>query len=260
MKQAGRHAACWMIVAGTLLCLSSAAAVQLASRQGREETASLLLRFRETHDIEGKELILYRITQLGDGAGAQLLQLAKATHDVDTRWLAIRGLGMLKFRRAAPFLMQSLHSPERYVRSNAARALGELRYSPAAPALIHLLGVEQDAGVIEQTSLALGMLKAVDAVPALESRMSFHSTQTRCWLLDAIAELGSKNDIPFVAKHLYDTDPAVPLCAVSALTTLTGEDFGLPRQGGLSGVTDPPAPVVKARKWWEQAQDLKDVH
>jgi HEAT repeat protein len=60
---------------------------------------------------------------------------------------------MLKFRQAAPFLTKSLQSDE-YVRANAARALAELRYSAAAPPLIHLLEVEQDAGVIEQTSLA----------------------------------------------------------------------------------------------------------
>ena len=83
--------------------------------------------------------------------------------------------------------------------------------------------------------------------------MSFDSLQTRCWLLDAIAGLGSKDDVPFVAKYLYSSDAAsgLPLCASRALATPTGEDFGLPKNSGLF---DPQAPVLRARKWWEQAQ------
>ena len=101
--------------------------------------------------------------------------------------------------------------------------------------MIHLLEAERDAGVIEQTSLALRMIKAEDAIPTIKSRMSFNSTQTRCWLLDAIAGLGSKNDVPFIARYLYNSDTAsegIPLCATRALAALTGEDFGLPK--GLS--------------------------
>jgi hypothetical protein len=119
--------------------------------------------------------------------------------------------------------------------------------------LVHLLAAEQDTGVIEQTSLALLMIKAQDAIPTIESRMSFNSAQTRCWLLDAIAGLGSKNDLPFIAKYLYSSDTAsggVPLCAASALATLTREDFGLPK----IGIFDPQAPVLRARKWWKQTQ------
>jgi hypothetical protein len=84
-----------------LLYLSLGASSWLASAQDREQTASLVLQFRETPNVSEKELILARITQLGHGAGQQLLQLAKTTDDNDTRWLTIRGLGTLKFRKAA---------------------------------------------------------------------------------------------------------------------------------------------------------------
>jgi HEAT repeat protein len=256
-QNGGREAQMWGFprACAVLLCLALSASSRFAGAQDQEQTGSLVLQFRETHNVADKERVLNRIAQRGYEAGQPLLQLAKTTDDNDTRWLAIRGLGMLKFREAAPFLVDSLQSDEHYVRSNAARALGELRYSRAAPALIHLLEAEQDPGVIEQTSLALRMIKAEDAIPALKSRMSFNSTQTRCWLLDAIAGLGSKNDVPFIAKHLYSSDTIsvdVPLCAARALATLTGEDFGLPH---ASGLFDPQAPVLKARKWWEQMQN-----
>jgi HEAT repeat protein len=237
-----------------LLYLFLSASNQFAGAQDREQTTSLVRRFRESHDVADKERILNLIVQRGYGAGQPLLQLAKTTDDNDTRWLAIRGLGMLRLEEAAPFFIESLKSNEHYVRANAARALGELRYSQASRALIHLLEAEQDAGVLEQTSLALRMIKAEDAIPIIKSRMSFSSTQTRCWLLDALAGLGSKNDVPFIAKYLYSSDTAsegIPLCATRALAALTGEDFDLPKANGLF---DPQAPILKARKWWEQTQ------
>jgi|SRR5579872_5323449 len=235
-----------------LVCLS--ASDRIAGAQDQEQTTSLVLRFQRTRDLAEKEKVLNLIIQGRYPAGEQLLRLAEITNDNDTRWLALRGLGMLKFEDAAPFLIKSLQSEEHYVRANAARALGELRYSPASAVLVRLLATEQDAGVVEQTSLALQMIKAPDAIPTMKSRMPFNSAQTRCWLLAAIAELGSKNDVPFIAKYLYSSDTAfesVPLCASRALATLTGEDFGLPKS---SGPFDPQAPVFKARGWWQQVQ------
>jgi hypothetical protein len=231
-----------------LLCVILTPTIQLGLAQ--DQVSSLILQFRNAHDVVDKERILNRVSDHGYEAGQPLLQLAKTTGDNDTRWLAIRGLGMLKFEPAATFLIDSLRSDEHYVRANAARALAELRYSRAAPELIHLLEVEQDSGVIEQTSLALRLIGAKDAIPVLESRMSVVSMQTKCWLLDAIAQLGSRSDLPFIAKYLYyGTDPGgVPRSAAQAISTLTGEDFG-ERKG--SGLFDPQLPVSKARKWWE---------
>jgi len=127
--------------------------------------------------------------------------------------------------------------------------LGRLKFTEAAPFLLEPL---QDAGVIGQASLALIMIKPMDAVPALKSRMSFPSLETRCWLLDAIAGLGAKSDAPFIAGYLYDADSVgIASCAARALAALTGEDFGFPR---ASGFYDPLAPVLKARQWWDAQQ------
>jgi HEAT repeat protein len=241
-------------VCAGVMCVTLSAATRFAVAQDQDRTVSLVLQFSETRNVADKEKILYRITQRGQEAGPLLLQLARSTGDTDTRWLAIRGLGTLKFAGAAPFLIESLKSEEHYVRANAARALGELQYSPASPALLRQLEVEQDAGVIGQTSVALVMIKVPEAIPMLKARMSFNSTQTQCWLLDAIACLGSKRDGPYIAGILYGSDSSgtgVPFCAISALATLTGEDFGLPR---ASGLFDSHAPVIKAQGWWERTQ------
>jgi HEAT repeat protein len=145
----------------------------VAGAQDQEQTASLVLRFQKTHDPAGKERILGLIVQRGLGAGQQLLQTAKTTDDKDTRWLAIRGLGTLTFEEAAAFFIEFLKSEEHYVRANAARAWGALRYSRAGPALIHLLEADQDPGVVEQTSRALLMIKAKDAVPVTKLGATF---------------------------------------------------------------------------------------
>jgi hypothetical protein len=174
-----------MLGRALLLLVYSATAYTQSGAAQDFGTTSLIRQFRETSAIPAKEQILDRITQRGGDAGKQLLGLAKTTDDADTRWLAIRGLGMMRVREAAPFLVDSLRSSEHYVRANAARALGEIRYSAATPFLIDLLSTEDDAGVIQQTALALGMIKAHDALPVLKSRMSSPTLQTRCWLLDS---------------------------------------------------------------------------
>jgi hypothetical protein len=215
-----------------------------------EETTALLLhRFQVADVIATKERLIYRIAERGGEAGRDLLKVAETTDDANTRWLAIRGLGITKCREAAPFLLVSLRSSEHYVRANAARALGEIGYTPAAAALIDLLRTERDAGVTEQTALALRMIHAREAIPVLKSRMSASSSQTKCWLLDSIGSLGSDTEIPYVAQYLYgaDEDQRVGLlitadCAARSLDSLShGEIY------------DPSSRITKARKWWEEA-------
>src|SRR5581483_3256849 len=95
-----------------LLYVSLGVNNQFAGAQDQEQTASLVVRFQQTHDPAQKEKILNLIVQRGYPAGPPLLRLAKATNDNDTRWLAIQGLGMLRFEAAAPFFIESLISDE----------------------------------------------------------------------------------------------------------------------------------------------------
>jgi HEAT repeat protein len=219
-----------------------------------ETTASLLRRFQAADAIAAKEELLSRIAERGREAGKGLLNVARKTDDVATRWLAIRGLGMMKFKEAAPFLVDSLRSSEHYVRANAARALGEIRYTPAADALIDLLRTEKDAGVTEQAALALSMIDARKAIPVLMSRMTSSSTQTKCWLLDSVARLGSDAEMSYVAQYLHGANDdqqsgtVIADCAARSLDALTHGEIGLPPPGGIY---DPSSRIRKAREWWE---------
>ena len=160
----------------------------------------------------------------------------------------------MKYRPAAPFLLDLLHSPEHYVRANAARSLGEIGYSPATAALMDLLSTEKDSGVIEQTALALSMIHARAAIPVLKSRMPFAMPQTQCWLLEAIAFLGSDAEIPYVAQYLYPAREnqeggiRIAQCAARSLDSLTHGEIGLPPPGGIF---DPWSRINQARQWWE---------
>jgi hypothetical protein len=132
--------------------------------------------------------------------------------------------------------------------ANAARALGEIKDRSASSSLIRLLGHEKDGGVIEQTTLALRMLGAKEAVPSLKKVAPHPSTQTRCWVLQAIGTLGGKKDVPFLAKYLYDANETIDMFAAQAIEEITGQDFGFPKQ---SGPMSPQQGIERARRWWE---------
>ncbi len=208
---------------------------------------NLLERFIAETDQAEKEQLLNELVRQPD-AGPTLFHIAVHANDVLTRWMSIRGIGIVKYRKAVSFLIDSLTYQHPYVRANAARALGEIKDRSASPSLIRLLGHEKDGGVIEQTTLALRMLGAKKAVPSLKKVAPHPSSQTRCWVLQAIGTLGGKKYVPFLAKYLYDANETVDMCAAQAVEEITGQDFGFPKQGGLMS---PQPGVERARRWWE---------
>jgi len=143
-----------------------------------QELPTLLSDFVSGSDRTKRELILLNVTEHHPEAGPALLKIAMETKDTETRWLAIRGIGWLKYKEAAPFLKESLRSTSNYVRANSARALGEMHELSAVPALIHTRNVDEDNGVLEQTSMALQMLDAKEAVPVLKAK-STNPSHTR---------------------------------------------------------------------------------
>jgi HEAT repeats len=211
------------------------------------QSGDLLNRFIAETDQAKKEQLLNELVCQPE-AGPTLLHVAKSTNDILTKWISIRGVGMVKYAKAVPFLIDALNHQHSYVRANAARALGEIGDGSATSPLIRLLGHESDGGVIEQTSLALRWLGAKEAVPILKRVSTHPSSQTRCWVLQAIGTLGAKHDVPFLARHLYDRNDIVDMCAAQAIETITSQDFGFPKR---SGVTSPQQGIENARRWWE---------
>jgi HEAT repeats len=215
-----------------------------------DELSLLLIRFQSERDIARKEAIILEVSQKYRDAGPQLLQIAESTSDLDTEWLAIRGIGYVKYQPAAPFLVTSLASPYHYVRANAARALGEIKAYSAATHLISLLKSEQDNGVIEQTTLALEMIRARESIAVLRARAeNVSNPQTECWLIDGIAMLGSGKEASFIAERLYNDEQVIALCAATGLQQITGEDLHL---GIHQGLFSPSEAISTAKGWWER--------
>lgn len=214
-----------------------------------QELPTLLSDFVSSTDRTSRELILLEITEHHPEAGPALLKIARETEDTETRWLAIRGIGGLKYKEAAPFLRESLHSRSNYVRANSARALGEVHDDSAVADLIHTLAVDEDSGVLEQTSMALQMLDAKEAIPLLKAKSDNPSPQTRVWIIGAIEALGSK-DVSFFAAFLFDKNEFVAAYAAHAIERITKEDFGFPHCGETGGPCGFGYGVDNARRWW----------
>jgi HEAT repeat protein len=224
-----------------------------------ESSSQLLASFQTEQDVAAKEMILDKLTQSYPAAGPALLDVARSAGDSDTGWLAIRGIGHLRFKGAVPFLTQSLTSKHVYIRANSASALGEIEDTSAAPFLMRAIKDEKDGGVIEQMSLALTMLHATESVPVLKTKAQHPSAQTRTWVIGAIADLGTREDVPFLATYLDDKNHLVAMRATEGIEQLTGQDFGVP-----PSVSGPPsqqrevAAIQRARTWWRQREAAAD--
>ena len=235
-----------LLIKAAVLLVSSIAWQRPVSAQN---LPTLLSDFVSVSDRATRELILFDITEHHPEAGPALLKIAIKTEDTETKWLAIRGIGSLKYKEAAPFLRESLRSSSNYVRANSARALGEVHDASAAADLIHTLAVEEDSGVLEQTSLALLMLDAKEAIPVLKAKSNNASPQTRVWLVGAIEALGSK-DVSFFAAFLFDKNDFVAGYAAHAIERITKQDFGFPECGKTNGPCGNGYGVENAQRWW----------
>jgi len=183
------------------------------------------------------------------GAGEPLMELVRETKDPDAKWRAIRALGSLRYKRAIPLLTACLKDDHHYVRANAARALGDMDAKSASQSLLELLEKEADGGVIEQASVALRRLNVREAVPVLKRLADHESEQTRTWVLQAIGELGSKEDVPFVAERLEAESELDRDTAARAIERLADVDFGYPLR---SGVYDSGPLIDRAKAWWKE--------
>ncbi len=181
-------------------------------------------------------------------AATNLIEIVRETKDPDAKWRAIRTLRDLRCVEAAPLLLKCLKDDHHHVRANAARALGDMRVKAASGPLIDLLKQEKDRGVIEQASLALKLLQAHEAVPVLKQCANHESVQTRAWVLQAIGDLGSRTDVPFLAERL-NSSTTEQLAAAQGIEKLAKVDFDFPKGQGL--VSERPA-INRAQDWWEK--------
>jgi hypothetical protein len=183
------------------------------------------------------------------GAATTLMEIVRETKDPDAKWHAIRALGDLRYKQAAPLLLECLKDEHHYVRANAARCLGDMRTQTASAPLIDLLKQEKDAVVIEQTSLALTLLQAHEADPVLKECADQRTGQTLVCVLQAIGNLGSRTDVPFLAEHLKSSSIIEQDTAARGIENLAKVDFHFPT---YEGPYNPEPTIRRAKDWWEK--------
>ena len=98
---------------------------------------------------------------------------------------------------------------------------------------------------------ALTILQAHEAVPVLKLCANHESLQTRVWVLQAIGNLGSRADVPFLAKHLNASDMLERASAAQGIENLANVDFEFPKVGGIY---NPEAAIKRAKDWWEKSK------
>lgn len=169
---------------------------------------------------EDPEIRRHAIWALGDigWEGVPSLIQGLTDEDPDVRWAAAWTLGEIgpKAEEAVPALIQSLKDEDPNVRRTSAWALGAIgaRREGVIPALIQTLEGDEDPSARELAAWALGALgpKAEEVVPAL-------------------------------IRALGDNNPEVRWVVLSALKTVTGQDFG--------------PDTLRWQSWWEEQKHSK---
>jgi len=206
--------------------------------------------FDHEHNLARKEELLRGITEQFTGCGPDLVRLAEKIDQVDTKWMAIRGMSKLHFAGAADFLQKSLGDKNSAIRANAARALGELRIQRSGEPMILMFKEDYDIGVLDQTSVALVVLHAREAVPLIKDKIRKYPA-ARAWLLGALGGIGDRDDVAFLAQYLW-LDSTEAGSAAAAIQRITGVRFSGPLSPIGGGPQSSPSPaVLKARAWWK---------
>jgi hypothetical protein len=73
--------------------------------------------------------------------------------------------------------------------------------------------------------------------------------QTRTWVLQAIGDLGSRADVPFLAERLKASEMLERATAAQGIENLANVDFEFPKVGG---VYNPEPAIKRAKDWWEK--------
>jgi len=137
-----------------------------------------------------------------------LIEMARGTA-LEPAALAVRGLGVLKDPRAVDVLTTLLApgSRDRRLVAGAVRSLGQIGRPESTPALLRVLRTSQlDSGTRVESIVALGLLKARDAVDDLLDLLGHTDPSVRGAALTAVASIDP--DTFTTALSGLDPDPA----------------------------------------------------
>jgi HEAT repeat protein len=187
---------------------------------------TLFSQFESEHQLEAQTKTLREIYgRYHEAAAPGLLKIASQTTDNQTKWLAISALGELHFEHAGPFIVECLRDDDFKVREAAALALSRIKDPASVMPLIETLRHEHDPVVVRYIADALSNQGSKAAIPALKSKAHDGPTQTRLDVISAIANLGSRGEVPYLATFLDDKDQFVAITAARFIEWEAGLNF-----------------------------------
>ena len=113
-------------------------------------------------------------------------------------------------------LIEQLYDEQAAVRSQAVLALGEMRHADSVAVLVHVLTVETDLNVLEDTTWALVRMGDV-AVEPLIALLAHENPTVRHQVAHVLGKIGDARAVPALIKTLSDVDDSVRLKSVFAL-------------------------------------------
>lgn len=140
------------------------------------------------------------------------------------------------------------------------RSLGQLDYRDAIPGFIESLNKNPDSHISEHIIIALGEMKATEAVPTLLDIIREADENTEIWASYTIAEIGSSRDHKELIKIVQGSDNihAVQLAAVALAKT------GIPSYNAyIAGVIKDESINTRAREHllqsWEAEKSIDEI-
>jgi HEAT repeat protein len=119
-------------------------------------------------------------------------------------------------------LIEQLYDEQATVRSQAVLALGEMRHADSVAVLVHVLTVETDLNVLEDTTWALVRMGEA-AVEPLIALLKYENPTVRHQAAHVLGKIGDARAVDALIKTLSDMDDAVRLKTVFALGQISDE-------------------------------------
>jgi HEAT repeat protein len=171
---------------------------------GDERCVEPLAKALRDGDWQVREVAIDGLGQIGSPAVDVLLKLLR---DWDVRKYAITALGKIRDERVLEPIMRQLRSDE--FKDDATDALVKLG-EPAVPILINALK-DKDELVRKQAVIALGRIKAVDAIDALIEMLQDKDWFTRLTAAAALEAIGDERGRDAIKPLLKDPDMVVKM-------------------------------------------------
>ena len=187
--------------------------------------------FMKKNAQRAKSLFVDDDTQIDPGVSVDPVVLAALQNDLsEPRSVRVqrdsaRGLGILMARQAVPDLVKAAYSTDVDLARQALNSLVKIKDTSAGPKLIDLLD-SHNRDVKQDAAVAVGILRAHEAVPKLESIFQNNMDKAiKEKALKGLAYLGDPSSTGLFAKELWSQNKAFRIASAEGLGRAGDEKY-----------------------------------